>query len=429
MFRFHRTILIVAATACLAGSAAHAQRKAITLDPEMAKLLAAAQADLGNKRPDQAVQRLVAFKGKDDHALRYLILGHAYLRQDKLTSAGAAYRKALDMDANLTDAGLALAQILGRQEKWSQAAKLLGRHAAPDACGADVLFLYAQVAHRMDDGRLCTLLTRKGIVRFPGDLRFRRLELALLADTSQHAAMQQSVMLLLRTAPADATLWQHLAYSCDRAGNSADALAALEALVLCRPADMDARQRLLAGHLAGGDWLAGVALGRSLLAGPYAKLAAASTGVMDLLIRAADMGSRDDILSTWLARVGDESHTRAMRLAAAKLALRRSEPAQARAALDKLIGSGETDPAVFVWAGHLAQRARDYPRAEALYTQARRLKGDAARTATLYLARLYITLKRLDQAARLLGAYLASHPADSPARAMLALVNARRASP
>ena len=428
MYQPCRTILIVAAAACLAGPVARAQRKPVELAPDLAKALSDAQADLRAKRPGKAVERLTAFKGKDDHALRHLILGHAHLRQDKPALAEAAYRKALDMDDTLAEAGLALAQIHGRQEKWPQAARLLGRYAAPDSCLPDVLLLYAQVASRMGDTRLCTLLTGKGVVRFPGDLRFRRLDLALLADTDQHAAMRQTVTLLLGTAPADRALWQNLAFACDRAGDNAGALAALEAVVLCSPSDMGARQRLLAGHLSGGNWLAAVSHGRDLLAGPHAKPAAASPGVMDMLIRAADMGRKDDLLAAWLAMVGDKTRTRPMRLAAAKLALRRSKPAQARAALDKLIRAGETDPSVFVWAGHLAETARDYPQAETLYTQARQLKGAAARTATLYLARLYIRLKRLDQAARLLEAYLASHPADAPARAMLALVNARRAS-
>ena len=428
MHRPCRTILIVAAAACLAGPVARAERKAIELAPEMAKVLADAQADLRDNRPAKAVERLTAFKGKGDHVLRHLILGHAYLRQDKPALAEAAYRKALDMDNGLAEAGLALAQVYGRQEKWPEAARLFGRYAAPDSCPADVLLLYAQVANRMRDRRLCTLLTRKGIVRFPGDLRFRRLDLALLADTEQHAAMRQTVTLLLGKAPADRALWQNLAFACDRMGNSADALAAIEAVVLCRPSDMDAQQRLLAGQLSGGNWLAAVSHGRTLLAGPHAKAAAASPGVMDMLIRAADMGLKDDLLAAWLALVGDETRTRAMRLAAAKLALRRSKPGQARAALDKLIRSGETDPSVFLWAGHLAQNARDYPRAETLYTRARQLKGTAARTATLYLARLYLRLKRLDEASQLLEAYLASHPADAPARAMLARVNARRAS-
>lgn len=426
MTRPYRTILIAAALACLARSAPGADRKAIELAPELAKLLADAQADLRADRPAKAVQRLTAFKGKDDHALRHLVLGHAYLRQGKLSPAEAAYRKALEMAPDLAEAGLALAQICARQEKWPRAAKLFGRHGATDACSADVLLLYAQVARRMADNRLCTLLTRKGIVRFPDDLRFRRLEMALLADAGRHQAMRQTVMFLLGRQPTDPTLWQNLAFACDQGGNSADALAALEAVVLCRPSDMDARQRLLAGYLSGGDWPAAVGHGRTLLAGPHAKAAQASPPVMDMLVRAADMGRKDDLLAAWLAKVGDKVRTRAMRLAAAKLALRRSKPNQARAALDRLIRAGETDPAVFLWAGHLAETAQDHSRAETLYTQAHRLKGASARTAGLYLARLYLKLKRFDEAARLLEAHLASHPADAPARAMLALVNARR---
>ena len=426
MQRTGTTIAIVALAACLAGPGhLRADRKPVELPPDLARLLTDAQADLRSDRLAQAVERLTAFKGKDDHALRHLVLGHAYLRQDRLPDAARAYAKALDMDKTLTEAALALAQVRGRQEKWPRAAELLGRYAATDSCPADVLLLYAQVARRIDDTRLCTLLVRKGIVRFPGDQRFRRLDLAAQADAGDYAAVRQSVLLLLGKTPAEAALWQHLAFAHGKAGNDADALAAVEAAVLCDPSDMDARRRFLGGHLAAGDWLTACKHGQALLAGPHAKAAGAKGGVMDMLIRAADMGRKDDLLARWLARVPGDARPRAMQLAAANLAQRRSRPAEAAAVLARLIRSGETDASVFIWAGHLAETAKDWPRAEALYDQARKCKGPAARLAVLYLARLHFTLERFDRAAGLLNAYLDAYPADTPARALLAVVKAR----
>ena len=115
-----------------------------------------------------------------------------------------------------------------------------------------------------------------------------------------------------------------------------------------------------------------------------------------------------------------------MRLVAARLALRRGKTPQARRALDRLIAAGETDPSVFLWAGHLAETEKDWPRAEALYDQARKLRGRSARLAVLYLARLHFRLLRHADAARLLRKYLDTYPEDASARALLALVDARR---
>jgi len=424
MSRTITVILILALVAPLAG-AAPADRKPVELPPPLAKLLTDAQGELAGGRPAKAIELLMAFKGKDDHALRHLILGHAYLRQDKLAAAGGSYGKALEMDSTLVEAGIALAQVLGRQGKWAEAAKLLGRYIVVDSCPADVLLLYAQVARRVDDTRLCTLLVRKGIIRFPDDLDFRRLDLAMHAAVGDHAAMRETVLLLLGKTPGKCTLWQHLAFAHRQTGDEVGALAALEVAVLCDPSDTTAQKRLLAAHLAGGDWLTAIKRGRALLAGVHGKAVAADVSVMDLLIRAADTGQEDGLLVKWLARVPRETRTRAMRLAAAKLALRQSKPTEARAALDRLIRSGETNPSVFVWAAHLAELAKDWSRAQALYDQARRGTGPAARTAVLYQARLHFKRERFGQATELLDGYLKSHPVDAPARALLAVIKAR----
>ena len=93
--------------------------------------------------------------------------------------------------------------------------------------------------------------------------------------------------------------------------------------------------------------------------------------------------------------------------------------------LTNLIQTGETDPSVFLWAGHLAETQKDWPAAETLYDQARRRNGRPARLATLYLARLHFRRGRLTQAAQLLRKHLDTYAEDAPARALLALVEAR----
>jgi len=395
----------------------------VKLPSELAKLLSAARADLDGGKTGQAIQRLEGFAGKD-HPLRQLLLGHAYLRRPDLSRSAAAYRRALAMDGRMSQAGIALAQVHARQEDWPKAAELLGRFAEVDSCDAELLLLYAQVARRLDDRRLCRLLVSKAVVRFPRDQRFRRLDLALLADEADYAAAGRAALRLLAEAPADPLLWQQLAFARGQAGAEDEGLSALEAALLCEPASLDRHRQLLAAQLAAGDWLTVLRHGRSLLAGALGKAAAGDVRVMELLIRAADMGGQDEALGAYLKRVGERSWSRPMRLAAARLALRQGKPAQARVALKGLIEAGETDPAVFLWAGHLAETAKDWPEAETLYAHARKSPGPSARLAALYLARLYFRTGRGEQAAQLLRSYLGTWPEDAPARALLALVEA-----
>jgi len=397
----------------------------VRLPPEVAELLSAAQSDLEGGRHTEAIRRLNAFRGQD-HALRHLLLGHAYVRQSDLLNAARAYQNALAMDGSMKEAGVGLAQVCARQGQWARAAELLGRFASPDTCKADLLLLYAQAARQLEDRRLTGLLVQKGILRFPRDLRFRHLDLARCIDASDHAGARRAAMYLLTTSPTDPALWQQVAFAQSAAHEDVGCIAALEASLLCDPSDLVRHRQFLTAQLAAGNWPTVVKHGRSLLEGPLGKAASADTGVMELLLSAADMGRQDEVLTTWLDRVGEKAHTRAMHLVAARLALRRGKTTAARQALDRLIDAGEADPAVYVWAGHLAETAGDWPQAETLYAHARTLDGRPSRLATLYLARLHLRRDRRTEAARLLRRHLDRYPEDAPARALLTLAAAAR---
>jgi len=420
--------ILVAIVCTAAAGPGRAEPPARTVSGELAGLLSRAQEDLRSGRAREAIARLSAFRG-EDHALRQLLLGHAHVQQSNLQAAGAAYRAALKMDPAMAEAGIALAQVLGRQESWAASATLLGRFVETDSCEADVLLLYAQVARRLADERLCGLLARKGILRFPADGRFRRLDLAICIGRGDHRAARETLALLMKDAPADAGLWQQLASLADQAGSDADRLAALEACALCQPEQLDRHRRFLAALVAAGDWPTALKHGRALLAGPLGADARASAELMELLIRAADAGRQDQLLGAWLAAVPQKAWTRAVRIVAARRALRLGDTPRAREALAGLVETGEMDPAVFVWAGHLAETAEDSPEAETLYAHARTLKGPAAGLATLYLARLHFRTGRGPAAARLLRGHLDAHPEDAYARALLAVVDAARKTP
>jgi tetratricopeptide (TPR) repeat protein len=394
----------------------------VTLPKDLADRLRAAQEDLQAGRPAAAVERLRTLpEGVEDHALRHLVLGHAHLRQSALEPAAAAYRRALAMDPAMTEAGLGLAQVRVRQERWRDAADLLGRHLDAGACPADLLFLYAQTARSLEDGRLARLLVEKGIARFPSDARFRRMDLALAVDEGDAKAAARAAEYLLAASPGEADLWRHLAWARGEMDEPAGRIAALEAAVLCDGSDLVTRRALLAAELAAGNWPTVLARGRDLLAGPLAETAAADVDLMDVLVRAADAGEADAALQAWLGRVPSPKRTRAMRVAEARLALRKGQRGRAREILKQLIGMGDAGPSVFLWAGHLAEQAEDWAEAAAYYDHARSFEGRDGRLATLYLARLHIRRGRDAEAVRLLQSYLAERPEDAVARSLLAL--------
>ena len=413
--------LALASVVLLAAKAAHAAEP-VTLPKELADRLRAAQEDLRADRPAAAVERLQTLPEKvEDHALRHLVLGHAHLRQGHLEEAAKAYRRALTMDPDMAEAGLGLAQVRVRQEQWRDAADLLGRYLDTGACAADLLFLYAQTARALQDGRLARLLVEKGIARFPSEARFRRMDLALAVDEGDAAAVARAAEDLLGRSPGDADLWRHLAWARGETGEAAGRIAALEAAVLCDGSDLVTRRSLLAAELAAGNWPTVLARGRDLLAGPLAGKVAADVDLMDVLVRAADAGEADEALRAWLDGVPAPKRTRAMRVAEARLALRRGQRGRAREILKQLIDMGDAGPSVFLWAGHLAEQAEDWAEAATYYEQARSFEGRDGRLATLYLARLHIRRGRDAEAVRLLRSYLAERPEDAVARSLLAL--------
>ena len=394
----------------------------VTLPKDLAERLRSAQADLRKGQPAAAVERLATLpEGSEDHALRHLVLGHAHQRQSHLDEAAAAYRQALAMDPSMTEAGLGLAQVRVRQERWRAAADLFGRHLDTDACPADLLYLYAQTARELADGRLGRLLVEKGIARFPSEARFRRMDLALAVEEGDAEAAARAAEDLLARSPGDANLWRHLAWARGERGEAAGRIAALEAAVLAEPSDLATRRALLAAELSAGNWPTVLARGRALLAGPLAEQAEADPDLMVVLVRAADAGEADATLRAWLDRVPPRKRTRSMRLAEARLALRRGETDRARTVLKQLIEMGDAGPSVFLWAGRLAEKAEDWTEAATYYTHARSLGGRQARLATLYLARLHLRRGRDAEAVRLLRSHLKKRPEDAVARSLLAL--------
>jgi tetratricopeptide (TPR) repeat protein len=387
---------------------------------ELANLLNQARVHLQAGQHDKVIQLLTPLKGKD-HPSRRLMLGYAY---EKLSDPGRAvgqYKAALELDPTVSAAGLALAQIYASNEQWPQAAEMLGKHANIDACPKNVLLLYTQVAANMKDRRLQSLLSTKGLARFPTDRTFKRLDLQNLLDSGNRRAARHSIVGLLVEEPVNVKLWKQLAFVQEPGDGDARKMSAIEAALLCDPTDMSNHRQFLAGQIGMGNFHTVIQHGKKLLAGAMRKEAIGDMGLLGLLIHAADMNRSDQTLTSLLSLVPDDKQTRAMQLAAARLALRKGKTSRASEILTRLITAGDTDPSVYLWAGHLAERTEDPDRAVVFYQQARKLTGPAADMATLYLARLHLGAKRSRQSAQLLAEHLKAHPQDTYARAMLAL--------
>ena len=390
---------------------------------------------LGGDRTDEAVDvlRRADADVDEDHPLLHLLLGHAYLRREDLDASAAEYRKALEMNEALDSARQGLARIHALRGEWPSAVKQLAAFVEPERTSSDWLGLYAKAALETGDTRLARVLTDAGMVRFPHALSFRRMDAALLAADGEPAQLKAAVLRLLRADPDDPALWERLALAASRRAEDEPAgaapLPALEAAMLSAPGDLGRQRRFLAALLQAGDWMTVLEHGEALLAGRFRQDVLSEVPTMELLIRAADMGRRDEVLRRWLGQVDEKKRSKTLHLAAARLALREGKKGPAREALRRLIEAGEADASIFLWAGHLAETEGLADEAQAYYEQARAQGGEASRAAALYLARLHIDRRAYTQARLVLSEYLREHPEDPYARSMLLLSQSASETP
>ena len=111
-------VILIAVFYLASGGAIFAEAQTHQVPPKLAEILSGAQGDLRQGRPAEALRRLAGYQGSD-HALRHLMMGHAYVRQSDHPAAITAYRAALRMDPKLAQAGLARS----KQFSWQQAAR------------------------------------------------------------------------------------------------------------------------------------------------------------------------------------------------------------------------------------------------------------------------------------------------------------------
>lgn len=380
--------------------------------------LSAAEKSLAANKPKEALAYLLKYDGEDD-ALRQLLIGHArYALRDYRRSEGA-YKKALDLDGALKPAALGLARSYVERQVWPAAAEVLGKHVDVGADPAPYVGLYARVAYEMGDHRLATVLIERGIVRFPSDQIFRRLDVALQIERRDWPRAYEGAMDLLRKSPNDGTAWRQLAAASQRDGrDGVDELATLEAATIANPKDEALlRQHLFAQYAAGHFDHALTSVGRLIKN--------ADVRTLELAVRIADAAGETKRGREWLARIAAKDRSRTVELLDARLSARDGDPAQAQQALERLIQRGDADTRVLLWAGQIAESAGDLAKAEARFSQARDVGGPDVGVATMHLARLYHRLEQSDRALELLATYLAAYPGDTAARRLLGALRTR----
>ncbi len=379
---------------CLAAGLLAADSLA-TVPPDVATLVEATRG-----RPPVEVLARVAAYGGPEHALIHLVRGQALLQANRRDEAATAFRTALGRAPDLKAAHLGLARIAAEAEDWTTAAR--EGAAGLDLATADAVgfaFL-AQVGLRSGDLRLASHAIQQGILRFPTDESLRDLDIALLASLDQPEELRAALRGRLSAKPANPDLWSHLAQAADGTHRSEEALAARELAWLADPANRERRRHLAEAQAAAGQVRPALVHWRALVA------TGATAEEWERAAHTAEQAGEVAQARAWLANI-PAPRPRRVDLLAARLALAAQDPAEARAAFDRLLAAGDADPAVHLWAGHLAEQVGDTARAEACY----RAAGDGP--ATIRLVGLLLRADRRDEARSLVAIYRAQHPQDA----------------
>jgi hypothetical protein len=433
------TLVLALATASAHGADASGAR---AIPPEAAAALNAAAAA---KDPAAALAALDAYHGPPQALIEcaraqaddQLADAAGPAGQPQRQAATAAYHAALALDPGLRQAHLGLAQDAARADDWATARDEIAAGLDIDRATAPELLFYAQAAAATGDWTLATVLSERGILRFPGEKAFRQQRLDALVRAGEILPARAAALALLdgsSTGAGDAALWRVVAW-CDRQlGDAAGERAALEAVCL---APGHAAADVL--RLARAQWDGGQA--RAVLVTLNATSAApADPATVALAVSAARACHDLTAAQSWLARIAPAARDRRLRLLAAELAVQSGDDATAAHAAADLIALGENDPTVLVWAGAIAERGGDGAHAEAWYRQAFAgadgPNGNAATdpahapaeapgvvTGGIRLAALLLKQGRRDEARDVLAVILARHGDDESAHRLMELAS------
>jgi tetratricopeptide (TPR) repeat protein len=367
--------------------------------------------------PKKALKILLSMP-EPKHPLGDLLIGHAYFELKEYPKAETAYERALAEDSTLREATIGLIQAYVAQRHWEKAHALLAREVLPESAPKNELGLYARVSIETGDHRLASLLIEKGILRFPEDIAFRKLDLALLLEQQDWARARDAAQGLLTKVPNDATTWLYLAHSQNGLGNQRAQRAALEAAFRLAPSDVNILRRFALAQLEAGHHQTALRAIEDAIA-LYPKKASSLLMLGSQVALAAENPTK---AQEWLSAVPEGDRNRAHRRLSAMVALRGTNRQEARAAVKRLMEYGDTSPRTLLWAARLAEEAGDMAEAEARYQEVIASNSGDAQLAVLQLSRMLHQLGQTDRAARMLGQHVADHPEDDSARELLGLI-------
>ncbi|MFW5846024.1 MAG: hypothetical protein ACOCXJ_07340, partial [Planctomycetota bacterium] len=323
-------------------------------------------------------------------AERQHLLGLVHQQAGEGGAAESAWRRALALDPGLQMAGRALLQSLAGRAAWQEAAAVLPTVARPDTAPVELLELGITVLREAGDIALAEVWLQAALARFPQHptLRQHALALALLVEDAPRARLL--LWQRLQADPADAQAWRDLAALLQET-DPAGARAALQAALLLRPEDRSLQGAWLQLLLAAGQAAAGLDLAGTFVqdaSDADRRLAAAIALAADEPERARD----------WMQAIPAGQRSRADRLLLVRAAVRSGDTATARGALEDLLAAGAEDPALVLWAAHLAAEADDHEQAELLLRGLVQQPGPDGDRAALQLGYLLLQQDRREAA-------------------------------
>ena len=401
----------------------------VTVPPEVAQALTAAR---DQKNPTEALAKLEPFKDSGQ-ALVNLVRGQLLAQlaregpvdqqADRRREAEVAFTAAARNTETQRPAHLGLAQLAADRGDWAAASRELGVGLDWINATSSELQFAAQVAVQAGDWRAAHVIVNQGILRYPAEPSFRRLELASLVRGGRAEEARQALRALLTTEPTNAEWWRQLAWAAHEVRDESQALAALELALLVKPEDFQARRTLATAQMAQHLPQAALATVRPLLGNPPRDDAVRDGSLMEFAVRVAAEAGETSLARSWLAALPPNQRTRGIRLLEAQLALKSQDSKAAVAALSALIELGEKDARVLTWAGQVAEQAGDTAGAEGFWTIAANTDQPDAATARLRLVNLYLRQKRIEEARTLLAIHRSRNPADAEARALQDLLD------
>ncbi len=311
------------------------------------------------------------------------------------------------------------AQTLAADGQWKQAARLLTPLVDPDTAAADPLVLLTRAVLEAGDVRRARLLSERGLLRYPDDVRFRRLDLAVLVARRQWSEAAAAAKSVIADDPTDPIAWRQWAAAALEGSGDAERRAVLEAAHLAVPDDRLLFEKHVRAQFLAEHFETAVDLIRDALTHPELSK---DPKFIRLAVRVAEAAGDPTLARRWLDNVPPAERDRSLSLLEARIALAEDDPRAAERAFERLISRGEASPAVLLRAGQLAEDRGAWARAEALYAQAAEGRDESARIARLYWARFLVKIGQRPRAERVLRAYLAEHPADEYARQLFRVV-------